>query len=63
MQASNDPYFSQTDEAEAARIQEMAGAVGYGSVIYEDPEHKAMIEDLSGFGLGDDEPDIDGKRQ
>lgn len=58
----NDTYYSQTDEAEAARLREMAGAVGYGDTLYDDPEHKAMMEDLSGFGLDGDESYINGQR-
>jgi hypothetical protein len=45
---SNEPYYSQTDEAEYLRAQQLAGVQGLGEVINPEDEFTGlMMEDLS----------------
>lgn len=48
--SNTEEYFSQSDQAELGRLSKLNGL---GDVMYEDPEHAAMLEDLKGIGLDD----------
>lgn len=47
----NEPYISQTDEAELARLQAMVP--GVGEPIFEDPEVTGFLEELTGLNYDD----------
>lgn len=48
--SNNDPYYSQHDEAELARIQSMSAGQGLGDVLnVQDDEMSGLMSDL-GFG-------------